>query len=1804
MEGLEGSEEGKKKSKFKAFRNFFGKKKKKEPEDIMERRGLKPRFTSTMKPVLEAQAVEHKPKSSMGSKAISHDSVFGLEPEPEKSASKLLSSPETQRTRSRKIPPLRSRKLSVSPTVVRSEKVSKDLETVDDKTTMSSKRMSSSHCSSITRKSTSELSSDLDLSQSSLSSTQQLSGFSMPATSQGCLDSSAAKHKIAVNPRKQKRKKAISLSARTKQEEQHAVTETKEKATIKPKQADVKEKKDSTGPPSQEQSNKTETQDKKTRDQTLSTDAASSTGHSTSESHPRRRRRRVKNEWGIIEKSLVKSTQEHDWGSKAESSPSEELAGREHSFLKLYLEKQGTEQITTAEGTTPREMPSDKRNVKGKMADRDVEAQRTPAPRPTDVAESRVSGPPPSHEERSSEIKKKKDKAALLSQTRGSSTSQEEAPVSRTVEAQEHKPLCQVRGEGKETPKVDSQKLQPQMELSLERTTYHKERNLRGSLRAFSASVSSATTADDASMHMSPLPLRRWPNAGTISSDSKSTSEYESSSEVQPSLAHSFQHAWNPQDDDDVFLKSENVDAEGNKTEQSLAKARELPLDTNSSSEGQESCEEMTSAQSSQSFEVYEECLESGSFIIDSVSGEQLASRRHSETFQESEEKEVSTESSSYFDKYQSSEYLTSSEEELPPERSKQAQGQCRDQQEVSPVSRSVPKELSVSDKTVHSLYTSPLIVSPITQQQSPISVAQIRPVQPLPPSHTVRSWGSPQSEHQVFADPEGIAADWDIFIQPPSPRKALKHPVGYSVEQNVPSSDISMGEVVSMEAMLLRQHSQPPIRPVLEQHTCAGPEIAVFEECTATQPGRYPSQSSMRRSMKKEIPLGAESAAFEGSHFLEPLPPVSMEPLPPQHHSQTPSKPFIQHQASAFERGVCVDPRLMGHPFQAWKQSFSTLESTAFEGNPSMEHVPPTLPQSIQQPYQNAPLESEAVAAKIISMGPLHTQFSAQSLLNPQSQLFSESTSVQGATLAELLPSQPSVKTKFQPQMTRELPSTSTQWGSPVEHMSGQQIFQTQNSPKFKEVLTGSDSPETQGSISTQPGSPRCPPQPWLTPTFEQMSVTSGNVPASWAIPVYAPAPRMPSQPSMGSVDQHPVSTGSMNTSVQQIISMEPMSARHPLQPWPPSPFEQVSASPDRAATPAWGIPLEPPAPRMLSQPLMGTVVQQPVSTELDSISVPQSCTVELMPSRFPFQPRVDPESYGAEEGVSVIMRSVRHHSQPPISTGFKEDISLDSMRVPGEWGIPIEPLPSKYAPQQWLGPEFEQQTSSLEGVAQEGGISKEAWLSRNPSQTVIKPQVQKTPSSFEGTSMEGGIPWKPLPAKAPIQFLTRSKVQEMSSHPESAVTPGSTKKAWDSRASSQSLVKFMAEQIFSESSVGETDIYAKPTFRTRSRPSRSLLKPKLEEQAFLYNWDDEPKEDTLKNLLMRQSSQSPRRPEEPQEGLSYSEGTPVKWSSAAMDVSQSLGKLEYRQKVSASASFPEEWKRSEGQLSFTQPSQAFDVSETLSTESANVEWSHPEEHQPPGQPFLITDYQQQVYLSSVNAAAGGIVSPKNTGSWSMPKCPDSPKKTMKYPQGYEDFIKSTSTSVTKPSKHTTVPALKAFVSPGACSTEEGPQSREGGESPSSTSKAEVENVFGVRLRRISQKSGLENPDPFMPVLPASKESMNKGAPQGISGGLEKLSQTVSYAEKQGNRSKYEGTFKKPAIYRPPEKIGSWKADCTAEPAWINVAKQRQKGFVSQFPKKTKTRTEIKAEMKEPRYESKYDPNSEIPPKVSGSTD
>ncbi|XP_055460928.1 acrosomal protein KIAA1210 homolog [Psammomys obesus] len=1766
MEVLETTEEGRKKSKFKAFKLFFGKKKKKETEDVPEGKLLNPGFStstvnvSSLKPVLETET-ENKPKRSMGVKAISHESVFCLEPEPEKSASNQQSSMQAQRGRSLKTPaqPSRLQRFSTSPHATISEKVYQEMQKAiaGDKSPRSSRKKSSSHHSPTPTKSVSEMSSDLELAQSSQSSTQQPSHFSTPATSRGCLDSSAAKQKISLNPRKQKKKKkkkTISTSVKVKQEEQQHSLPSKEKTTVKMKQADQKEqKRDGTELSSQEKSYKPQTQDKETRDQAL-------------RSNPRRCRR-AKNEWEIIERSLLKSTQEHGLGSRSESSPNKEMTGEEHSFLHLFLEKKGTAQQTTTESKIARseEMLSDKGGMKREMGDIDVEAQGAlaPQPIPTDVVESLVSGSPRCQEDRSSEGKKRKNRAAMLPWTQKSSTSPEEATV-----------LSKVHGEEEKASSPGSQKCQPKMELSLESTTSNKKRHSRSGFRALSASISSATTEGDVSTQISPFPLRRWPNARDISSDSKSTSEYESSSEMQLDPTHPFQakddDGEDDDDDDDVFLKSESVDAGPSMMEQqqplryspqSLGKpgAREGFSEPQSSSEDERSCEELTS-HSSHSLEDFEECSESKSFALGSISEEQLTPTCHSQAVQVSEEKEASTESSSYMEKYHSSEDLTSSE---------QASGQFRDQQEAVPVSKSVPKERSVSAKPVLPKTTSSPMVSSISQQQTPttmnISMGQSRSMETLPPSHTMESWLSTQAEHQEFVELEGVAADWDIFMQP-------------------------------------LHNFQPPTRPVFEQEVSAGPEVAIFEESVAAQTLRQPSQSSVQQSIKKEILLGAESDAFEGC--------ASIEPLPPQHHLQPLLNPFIQQQASY--RGISMDPRFAMHFFQPQMklqgmQSFSLApESTAFEGNTSLEHVPQTLPQPMLQPYQNVPLESKAVAAKMMSMDPMRSTYPAQSLPSPQSQLVSESTSIEGATVVEPLPPQPSVKSKFQPQMSQDSVSTSTLWSSSMEALSPQHIFQTQANPKFMQVPTAPESLEAQGSISMQLVPPRSPSDASVAPTFEQRSILPGTVPVAWAIPIYSAAPRMPSQPLMGS-----------------IISVEPMSTRHPLQPWQATPFEHCSAPSDSAAAAAaaaapaaaaaaaaWGIPIAPPPPIMPSQPLMGTV-----STELVSVSVPQSSSVELMPSRFRFQPRADPESYTAEKGVNTMIRPGRHHSSTSMSSESKEDDSPDSVRASGEWSLPTESTPSKNAPQLCLGPEFEQQASNPEVVDEEWNPYKEACLSGHPFQTITKHEVQKTPSNFESPSTEGGILRKPLPSKHPISFLMRSKIQELSTRLEGADPQDSSDKPQKSTAPSQSFVKFMVQQVFSASNANKLGIYAKPMIRSRSRPSRSLLKPKLDEQVFFYNWDKEPTEYTsVKNLLIQQPSQLLREPEKPQEVLPYSEGAPMKRSSSAEDISQPRRKLEYRQKVSVSVNFPEEWKKSEGQLQFTEPSQAFQVSglqpPKLSTGSANVpvEWRSPEEHRHPGQPIeavLITDYQQQVYLSSANSAAEGTISEKNTGSWSMPKAPASSTKSMKYSKGYEDLPKITLISDTKPGTFTTVPDQKAFVSQGINSKEEVPQSRDGNESPSilSTRETEVENIFGVRLRRISQKSGMEKPDLFTSFVPVSssisKESVNKEDLQDLSRGPEKFSPTkFSFVEKQGNRPRYQGIFKKPAVYKPPGNTSNWKADSTTESGCITVAKQRQRGIPSYFAKKPRNRAEIRAETKEPRYESKYDPDSELLPK------
>ncbi|XP_029424692.1 acrosomal protein KIAA1210 homolog [Nannospalax galili] len=1705
VEGLEATEEGRRKSKFKILKSFFGKKEKRDSEEFQEERVKRSTLSgvsislSFLKPVPEIEAMDSKRKSSVGTKAISHDSIFSLEPEREKSSTRDPSS-EHLGGGATQIPPLHPHKPRVRPTDIQTETTSKAFEKmhVGDKAPKSPKKQSSPYRPLTPMKSISELASEPDQSESSPSSAQQPLDFSTPASTQKCLDSSAARHKMTLNPHKQK-KKATYTTVKSKQEEPHLPGISKEKATTKSKQADQKEKKrDGTGTSNQEQSSKTASQEKRTHDQAPTTHVAISTEYSILEGNGRRHRR-TKDEWGYIERGLSQSTQMHDMGPKAKFTPTEMKASGEHSSMEHVMEKQVTGQLTApeAETTASQKVFSDKRDIERKRADLETKRGSAAQPIPQDVEGSMASVPPPHHGDEASGTKKIKDKAYFLPWA-GSRTTQEETTVSRAAEAQLHMHPSNISSEEEEPSRPGLHKFHSRKELALDAPSVYKEKHHRNVLQTFprSASRMTSTTAQGK------VSMKRWPQRTfsqsltqskekEASSESKSTSEYESSSEVLLVPGQSSQATRKPKDKE-ILLKTRSLDTVLSNIEQQVPleyssqfvgkpKTEEASSDPRSSSEEHKSSAEVTSGHSSQSLE-FEECSDSKRFIMASVPEDQLAPKSHFQALQGFEEKEVSTKSSSYIEKYKSSEDMSSSEGDQPLEHPKQPKH--RGQNKVSLVSKSTSKKWSVSGKMKPSGYPSPPTVSPTIQQQAStsrsISTGESQAVEPVPPSHTVKSWMNPKSEREDISNPNST----------------------------------TMEEIVSMEAPPPQHHSQPPTRPIFEQEVSSGPEIAIVEESLDTQPPRYSPQPSVRPKIK-EVSLGAESAALKKS--------VPMEPLS--------SKKHPPYQKSASERGISLDPRPHAHLFKPWvkhqaNQPLPSLpESIAVEEDSSMEPLLSHLSQSMIQPkvYQSVSSEYESIAAKVISTNPLP---SSQALPNPQGQEISESTSVEDATLMEpLSPSQPLVKTKSQLQMTKDSMSTSAH--------------------KFKHVSAVTESSEAEENISVQPVPPRCPSQPRPTPTFEQISDS----------PDTSLLPRIPPKLLMGSVIKQPVSEKSVSTSAPQRRSVEPMSSRFPSQ--------------------SRGIPM----------------FKEGVSA--------------------------DPENYIAEDSTSVKLRPRRHHSQPPMSSEAKE-VAPGSMRASGEWSGPVGPMPSKYPSQLCLGPEFEQKHfSNPEGVATEEGISREVQLSRHPSQAIIKHKVLKIASSFEGSAIKGSSSWKPLPPKCPTPFLMRSKVQELTARLENATAQkDSSKKPQLTKAPSKTYVKFMAEQIFSESPPEDTAIYAKPL--PQSHPPKGLIKPKREEQEFLSHWGDDSKGDILlKKLPMKHPFQSSGRPEEPEEALSYSKSVPVKWSSSkgqmsARELSQPLEMLEYRQEASLSVSYPEDWKRAEGQLPSTQPFQALNVSELqppiLSAASVNVpvEWSPPEEHLTPSQPtqaFRISEYHKQhVFPSSTSAAAEGTTSEKGSGSRYMPKSSASPKKTKERIQAFEELIKSTPTSTIKPGKFTAVPTQKASISRDIYFKEEVPKSPNGDKSPPilSTSKADIENVFGVRLRpvlpRKSEKGYEKTEDvtpppsvPFGPILSLinKEQSMRKSSSQGFHGTLEKPSSTDSFAEKLQGRLKPEGSVKKQGVYRLPGKPPGSKSDyTTTEPSWISMAKQKQRSY----GERPRSRAEARAETKEPRCEVAYE--------------
>ncbi|KAM6322908.1 acrosomal protein KIAA1210 homolog [Podargus strigoides] len=234
---------GKKKSKFQTFKNFFAKKKRKEPPPPRGESNLKPSQSSSdvSISVLDTTALhspkEAGPKGSMGNKALSHDSVFIFESAPGNVAGDRSQENTPGRVKALQLQLQKNIRLGSPPVVITGKKL-EDAGAVseDDGLPRSPPEISTLHevLTDSPSKSSNPVQrhSSLSLGGTDSEDEQVPSGassrpispsssatlgapgsrgssflpvdFTFPASPLGCLDTSAARHRIAINPRKQK----------------------------------------------------------------------------------------------------------------------------------------------------------------------------------------------------------------------------------------------------------------------------------------------------------------------------------------------------------------------------------------------------------------------------------------------------------------------------------------------------------------------------------------------------------------------------------------------------------------------------------------------------------------------------------------------------------------------------------------------------------------------------------------------------------------------------------------------------------------------------------------------------------------------------------------------------------------------------------------------------------------------------------------------------------------------------------------------------------------------------------------------------------------------------------------------------------------------------------------------------------------------------------------------------------------------------------------------------------------------------------------------------------------------------------------------------------------------------------------------------------------------------------------------------------------------------------------------------------------------------------------------------------------
>uniref|UniRef100_A0A8C0JUV5 KIAA1210 n=1 Tax=Canis lupus dingo TaxID=286419 RepID=A0A8C0JUV5_CANLU len=1691
------------------------KKKKKESEDAQGGRRLKPSLSSSsinissLEPVREGQRTEPRIKSNMGSKSLSHDSIFMLEPEPERSTHQLCPSPEPKRGR-----PLQ--RTQVSRTLPRTGTSNVHgavsglmFEAMPQYVPKSGIWVGGSKAPEIPTRRPRQPSISPPLIQSDTNSND----FEVSSVDE-------------ESPKSSWRKLFLSLfQAKPKQEESMLLlVSEEEKSTTKPKEADRKKpKKDNPGVSGLEQSKKTETYDKKTVDQAASADAAGSQSYPLSAAHGRRGAKKGSSASGTSEcVPRGRSFKQSSRGLRSDraGSPPANQSARDHLLWNLSLEQQVLEQPTTpqAESPTPQELLSGKDATRKRGAGVDLKVRKvlaSPAT-PEDSAESTVSDPSPCPE-----AEKPAARASL-------STTQEDVIFSVAMEAQVFMDPSHIQSEREEAFSFDLQAIKFKMESVQDVPAVCREKSPGSILRAVTASISGPTsTQAEGAVSAERLPPRSlsWVladlEAEERSSASESSSEEASGSELQLLRGRSFQALAKPRDDDQKFFtESESSAVELSRPEQPLApryssliltmpKVQEASSDSASPSEGErDSGRHLALRHPLQSLGMPEDYLQV--FSVSKSSGDPRASegeltpRCASRALGEAEGWASSAESNSYGAKYSSADDWSTSEEDVRPRPPAQAPGKPTDVLEIPSGSKSAPEDWGVSVEGLAQSFSRPKLQQQVSSERSSL-------VEPAPAGKVVPSWLHPQAEHQAPGGRENPAEDCSISLEPLPPRVSSRPTGQPRIEQPVAKGPEMATAVGGRAAELLppKQPSQPPLKP--EQAVPERPERPVVEGSVSVEvvPPRGPFRALARPAVEEQVFLSVPSAPVEENVVVEPLP-------LPRHASQRPAPLLVQGQVPA-SAGSAV-PFAEPQPLQVLVQPLvhPKVEPDVFSG-----------------------LEGAATEKVIAVEPPLPEHSAPPSLPNPEAQQESDNAAEEGASveLPSGFPAQPSVRPKLQPQLPPlDTAGASAACNQPAGPASPRSVLQSWQSSPFEQQSSAS----LESAALDSPVEPKPPRGASLTPGSAKVKQPS------WAVPEGSTAQKG------GSMEQLPprMSSQSLTKSVSK---------------------QQVSWAIPEGSVAQKGGSMEQLPSRMSSQTLTKSVSKQQVSWAV-------------------------PESSVAQKGSSMEQLPPRMSSQTLTKSVSKQQVS---------WAIPEGSM--------------EQLSSRMSSQTLTKSVSKQqVGPSRQPSQPPTRYKVQQMSSTFEN-AVQVAISGKSVPSKQAPQPLGRSKVQELSSRLEiTAAEGGKSKKASVSRQPSQSFVKFMAEQVFSERPTAEGRSPRNPP--PANQPSKPLLRSKVQYQAFSELENASTKGGTSSKLLPMPPHpiQPSGKPEGPKEVLSHPESAPLKWGRSKDQLppghlSQALGKLEYQQGISfsVSQSSHEERKSSQGQLPFRGPPQAKEGAKlqpqlfSTGPVSVPVKRSRSEEPQPPRHPrqaFAGPEYQPQGRSGPVWAASTeGTISEGGSDSWSQPKGPASPNKAKKHKQGSEDPIKNILTFATKPVKFTTAPAKQVPTLGGTVSKEEGLEgSNQNNSHPNvSTTRASVENLFGVRLRKVPslKKYKREKQDDLTklssfflgPVSSsAGKEQRIRSASQGLLGTAQYLTYPFEVAEKQQSRPKSECFIKKQPAYKVPGKAPGRQADYgTFEPAWITMVKQRQKSSQVYVPKKeakTKNKAGARAEAKEPR--------------------